>query len=87
MTAPCGSVRPDDPSLLMRRGAAKRQQGQLLDATRDFEAAIRSSGGKFPQCTRLLVRTSNELQPSWMFFLDPTAHVPRCGICAGAHLQ
>ena len=55
------SLRPDDPNLLMRRGAARRQNGQLLEAARDLETAIRKAGGKFPECARLLVLTFNDL--------------------------
>ena len=55
------ALRPDDPELQMRRGAARRQQGQLYDAARDFEEAIRKAGGKHAQCERLLVLTFNDL--------------------------
>lgn len=55
------SLRPDDPNLYMRRGAARRQNGQLLEAARDLETAIRKSGGKHPECQRLLVLTFNDL--------------------------
>ena len=55
------SLRPDDADLLMRRGMARRQQGQLLEAARDLEGAIRKAGGKYPQCQRLLVLTFNDL--------------------------
>ena len=55
------ALRPDDPSLLMRRGAARRQQGQLLEAARDLEGAIRLAGGRHPECQRLLVLTFNDL--------------------------
>ena len=55
------SLKPNDPHLLMRRGAARRQNGQLLEAARDFEAAIRHSGGRFPNGARLLVLTFNDL--------------------------
>lgn len=55
------SLRPNDPHLFMRRGAARRQNGQLLEAARDLETAIRKSGGKYPDCQRLLVLTFNDL--------------------------
>lgn len=55
------ALRPNDPSLLMRRGAARRQQGALVEATRDMEAAIRQAGGKYAECERLLVLTFNDL--------------------------
>ena len=55
------SLRPDDAELFMRRGAARRQQGGLLEAARDLEAAIRKAGGKYPAAQRLLVLTFNDL--------------------------
>ena len=54
-------LRPEDAELLMRRGAARRQQGNLLEAARDLETAIRKSGGKYPECQRLLTLTFNDL--------------------------
>ena len=54
-------LRPDDVELLLRRGAARRQQGQLLEAARDLESAIRKAGGRHPNAQRLLVLTFNDL--------------------------
>ena len=54
-------LQPDDPSLLMRRGAAKRQQGKLFEAVGDLEKALERAGGKYPECARLLFLTFNDL--------------------------
>jgi tetratricopeptide (TPR) repeat protein len=70
------ALRPDDPSLLMRRGAARRQQGMLLEASRDLERAIRLAGGKYPQGTRLLVLTYNDLA---IALVARKGHAEACG--------